>query len=236
MFKKVMVVLIGVVLFLSGGVVFSQSTQRTIQAHYPGITIYVNDQAIQPKDANGKVVEPFIVDGTTYLPVRAIGNALGCEVDWKPETNSVYLWENGAPASTQTNVQPSAQDGYFRYSQWGMTMEQVEELESAYRTTRRGTSITLTTEDNYGLLGVSSYVSYGFKDEKLVRGTISPYDFFTDAEFSSLVTAYIQKYGGDYYVEDHEDGTSSYFWTTKTCKIELEKEIDDEVWIRFVTF
>ena len=92
MFKKIMVALTAVALFLCGGVVFSQSTQRTLQAHYPGITIYLNDQVVTPKDANGKVVEPFIVDGTTYLPVRAVAGALGCEVGWIEETSSVYLW------------------------------------------------------------------------------------------------------------------------------------------------
>ena len=232
MLKKTMVVLIGIALFLSGGVVFSQSTQRTLQAHYPGITIYVNDQIIQPKDANGSVVEPFIVDGTTYLPVRAIGNALGCEVSWKPETNSVYLWGQGSSGSTQTVLQ----DGYFRGSKWGMTVDQIIELESKYRTTLRGTSLTLTTEDNYGLIGVSSYVSYGFTDGKLARGTVSPYDNPTDVEFTALFKDYVQKYGNDFWVTDHSDGTCSYFWKTKTCEIELERESDGEVWIRFVAF
>jgi hypothetical protein len=46
---------------------------------------------IQPKDANGKVVEPFISDGTTYLPVRAVCQALGKDIIWDGDTNSVYI-------------------------------------------------------------------------------------------------------------------------------------------------
>ena len=48
---------------------------------------------IEPKDVNGNVVEPFIIDGTTYLPVRAICNALGLKVNWNSETNTVELTE-----------------------------------------------------------------------------------------------------------------------------------------------
>ena len=128
------------------------------------------------------------------------------------------------------------QDGYFRNSTWGMTIEQIKGIESGYRTTLRGTSLTMTTEDNYGLIGVSSYVSFGFENGILVRGTISPYDEMDDATYTALISAYAQKYGKDYRVVDNPDGTSSYYWTTKTCEIEMEKETDNEVWIRFVSF
>ncbi len=44
-----------------------------------------------PKDANGNVVEPFTMNGTTYLPVRAISNALEKDVEWDGEAFSVYI-------------------------------------------------------------------------------------------------------------------------------------------------
>ena len=44
-----------------------------------------------PKDANGNVVEPFTMNGTTYLPVRAISNAFGKDVEWDGATQSVYI-------------------------------------------------------------------------------------------------------------------------------------------------
>lgn len=51
----------------------------------------VDGVSITPKDANGTVVEPFIVDGTTYLPVRAVGEAMGKTVDWDGRTHTVYV-------------------------------------------------------------------------------------------------------------------------------------------------
>ena len=35
--------------------------------------------------------EPFIIDGTTYLPVRALAEALGLAVEWDATTNTVKL-------------------------------------------------------------------------------------------------------------------------------------------------
>lgn len=68
---------------------------------YPGISVYIDDQKLEPKDANGKPVEVFTYNGTTYLPVRAIAEALGKNVQWDGKTQSVYLGQHGA-ASTPT--------------------------------------------------------------------------------------------------------------------------------------
>ena len=42
---------------------------------YPGISVYMDDQKLEPKDANGNPVMVFTYNGTTYLPVRAISVA-----------------------------------------------------------------------------------------------------------------------------------------------------------------
>lgn len=56
-----------------------------------GIKIVVDGQRVVPKDANGNTVEPFIYNGTTYLPVRAVATALGKEVYWDGPNYTVYL-------------------------------------------------------------------------------------------------------------------------------------------------
>lgn len=70
-------------------------TQKTIDV-YTGITIYVDDQMIEPKDANGNTVDPFIYNGTTYLPVRALSNALGKPIVWEGNTRSVYVGKHNS--------------------------------------------------------------------------------------------------------------------------------------------
>ena len=58
-----------------------------------GIKIIVDGQTLNPTDANGNKVEPIIYNGTTYLPVRAVANALGKAVYWDGPNYTVYLGE-----------------------------------------------------------------------------------------------------------------------------------------------
>lgn len=67
------------------------ATVKTIEANYMDIKLVVDGVPITPKDANGNVVEPFAFEGTTYLPVRAVGEALGKDVKWDGETKTVYI-------------------------------------------------------------------------------------------------------------------------------------------------
>lgn len=84
-----------------GGVVMSvipamgYDGTKTIQAVFKNIKICVDGVAMTPRDTAGKEVEPFIYNGTTYLPVRAVGEAVGKEVTYDGSTNTVYLGKSG---------------------------------------------------------------------------------------------------------------------------------------------
>lgn len=58
---------------------------------YPGINIFIDDQKLNPTDANGKPVEVFNYNGTVYLPVRAVSEALSQPVQWDGAARSVYV-------------------------------------------------------------------------------------------------------------------------------------------------
>ena len=78
-----------------------------VERFYKNIKIILNGINIEPKDVNGNIVGPFIIDGTTYLPVRAICKALGLEVNWNSETNTVELIEEKYnEISTEKNDTP----------------------------------------------------------------------------------------------------------------------------------
>ena len=72
-----------------------------------GITIEVDGEVIEPKDANGNTVEPAIYEGTTYLPVRAIATTLGMEVAWDGSTKTVILKSNGEGEPALASPQPT---------------------------------------------------------------------------------------------------------------------------------
>ncbi|MCL2461261.1 MAG: stalk domain-containing protein [Defluviitaleaceae bacterium] len=100
-FQAVVYVAVGLIIGLSFAFipkVNADTTTKTLQASYSGIKIVVNSQQITPKDPNGNIVDPFIVDGTTYLPVRAVAEALGQPVTWDGSTETVYIGQ--APTVT----------------------------------------------------------------------------------------------------------------------------------------
>lgn len=68
---------------VAGGTVWAGSGMKNIDVMYDNIKIYMDGELVKPKDANGQTVEPFIYNGTTYLPVRAVGNAY-----------SILLWHH----------------------------------------------------------------------------------------------------------------------------------------------
>ena len=57
------------------------------------IRIYVYGEKIVQTDTDLNKIEPFIYNGTTYLPVRAVSQALGKKVIWDEKANSVYIGE-----------------------------------------------------------------------------------------------------------------------------------------------
>ena len=85
----------------------AKNTVDKIEAVYCDIKLVVNGKNVVPKDADGKEVEPFIYNGTTYLPVRAVADALGKEVTWNGDTKTVSIGgepslviiEDGSPTS-----------------------------------------------------------------------------------------------------------------------------------------
>ncbi len=78
---------------ITGGVVFATTGTKTIEVIYNNIKVYKDNVLCELKDANGTIVEPFIYNGTTYMPVRGTANLAGMDVTWDGATQSVYLWD-----------------------------------------------------------------------------------------------------------------------------------------------
>ena len=76
---------------LVGGAAYAAGTTTLYDVIANGIKIVVDGQKLSPTDANGNPVEPIIYNGTTYLPVRAVANALGKAVYWDGANFTVYL-------------------------------------------------------------------------------------------------------------------------------------------------
>jgi hypothetical protein len=76
---------------------------KTLKVAYKDIKLVVDGVAVTPKDVNGTVVEPFVYNGTTYLPARALASALGKSVNYDGKTHTVYI---GKVPGKNTYLQP----------------------------------------------------------------------------------------------------------------------------------
>ena len=86
-------VLVGAI--LTSGAVLATNGSRMAELLYSNIKILLDGNEIVPKDANGNTIEPFIIEGTTYLPVRGIASSLGLNVEWDGATQTVKLNKPG---------------------------------------------------------------------------------------------------------------------------------------------
>lgn len=69
--------------------VFAYSGQKNISVAFNNIKLIV-----EGKEATSKNGEPFSYNGTTYVPIRTVGEALGKEVSWDSVTSSVIVGGN----------------------------------------------------------------------------------------------------------------------------------------------
>ena len=102
--KSVLIgLLIGIIVSGTSVLALTGAVQKTLD--YNNIKIVLNGQEPIPTNANGEYVEPFTIEGTTYLPVRAIASALGLEVDWDESTATVSLSENADDPTEEIPVE-----------------------------------------------------------------------------------------------------------------------------------
>lgn len=86
---KILCTTLAALLFAVG--VAASSNSRTIDIFFRNIKIMIDGAEYIPTDADGKTVEPFIYNGTTYLPVRAVATAFDKDVEWDGKNAVVYL-------------------------------------------------------------------------------------------------------------------------------------------------
>lgn len=89
------------------GVPALAATIKQINVAYSDIKITLNGQEIIPRDANGRIVEPFSVDGTIYLPIRAISETMGLNVTWDRVMNTVILFSPNDTVRPQPTPEPT---------------------------------------------------------------------------------------------------------------------------------
>ena len=88
----------------------------------PDYTIVIDGTARTFRDVNGKVVDPLLYEGSIYLPLRAIGELMGMNVEWDATDGTVFLsgevtdfdtnYPTGGTGSTAGNAKISMSEAY----------------------------------------------------------------------------------------------------------------------------
>ena len=88
--SRLLVFLLAAVLFVAAAVpAYAAMTGKDITV-FSGVNIFVDGRELHPTDVKGNEVDAFIYEGTTYVPLRAVGEALGAEVRTaSPDTTPV---------------------------------------------------------------------------------------------------------------------------------------------------
>lgn len=89
-FQGMVVGFLAAIIF-TGTMAYAATGEQGAKIFYNNIKIFIDGAQYVAKDVNGKVIEPFTMNGTTYLPVRAIATAFGKDVIWDGKTASVFL-------------------------------------------------------------------------------------------------------------------------------------------------
>lgn len=80
----------------------AQNAMKQLNVSYD-VNLKVNGVPAKMTDAAGKTVEPFVYDGTTYVPLRGVSQLLGAEIGYDASTKTATIKAETSPA-------PSAQD------------------------------------------------------------------------------------------------------------------------------
>lgn len=101
-------------LLISATTVTALAASGAIQIEVSPISVLVDGEVFQPKDAKGNDVMVFTYNGTTYAPLRALAEAYGLEVGYDGERHIATVSKQ--PTQTQP---PIADTGYADFEkQW----------------------------------------------------------------------------------------------------------------------
>ena len=138
---------------------FAAEGTQNIPVTYNNIKIIVDGETVRA-DA-----EPFIYNGTTYLPVRAVGEAVGRTVKWDGNTNTVYL-ESAGNNQVSEPTEPKADKSQILYDKNGMKI-----------------TFTGITKDEYGTVDVNLVIENNNSEKFSIN------DIMYEPVFSSEVAA-----------------------------------------------
>ena len=183
-----------------------KAENKKIIASEDSIKVILNGTEISLKDANGKTILPINFNGTIYLPVRAISQALGLTVAYDTASSTVKLTygnASGTAPNTQTdgtgsNTSTASTTGTAGTAVYSQTGNTVTKAEQAITATKVNESAVMVADS--GTLSIS-----GSTITKASGDTTSE----EDSNFYGLNAAVLAKSGSTVNISNTSIGTTS---------------------------
>ena len=212
-----------------GAPTVAKEAAESITAVYRNIKLVVDGVLVEPKDANGNIVEPFIYNGTTYLPVRAVGEAFNKNVDWDGEENTVYLggvvekpakeltlWNRSYIECSEPNHFGFKESKAETYISWNSRDGGEEVASDRYKRTAtikyplnalaksvKGEFYLTGDEKSEGILKILNSNGKVIYESPLMRKTTAPVQFDVNVENEISVTFQFERVGKNYVGDTH---------------------------------
>lgn len=96
-------IIMAVILTLSSLTAFAAGGSRTLEAVY-GIQLVLNGEQAVLTDSRGNAADPFTVDGTTYVPLKALVDLFSggkTTVGWDQATDTAYIGSLAKPGNAE---------------------------------------------------------------------------------------------------------------------------------------
>lgn len=202
--------------------------QNVVATFRPDITLKVNGTTYNVRDTNGNLVSPLLYNGTTYLPLSALGRMLDADVSWDASTNTVII--NDADTASDYIGEAKAKDIALKHA--GLSSSKVTFL-----------PVKLDWDDGRQVYEVEFYSGNKEYDYEIdaASGAIVSYDY--DVENYTIPASqtgdYISREKAQQLAQakapnatlvklefDHDDGRAIYEGELRDGRTEYEFEID----------
>lgn len=230
---------------------FASWLDQTIKASYRNISVYVNGTVKQAKNVSGVVIEPFIVDGTTYVPLRGIADILGYQVSFNPTTYRIDITGTDISTLTQRIIQ---QEATIKALEAKLAAQAVDLADMEDQLNDDYTDIEGIDIENIILDGDEDDIEVAVYVDLNTTGLIAEWDALTDAEIlnflqdivddildefpTAAITGFIEDEDSsdeleDFYINTRDDvvfgsGSSSNIDTIAELEDELQAEFDTD--------
>lgn len=158
-----------------------------------GIQVELQGKNIDLRDEQGDVLYPITYEGNTYLPVRAIGNAMGLSVAWDGAANKVVLGgeeipsqeEPRAPIEKSTRSNPAAigtkqsfeKENVIEKYSGSVSVDEVIRGEEAWAIVSEANRFNSAPAEGYEYLLAKISISINTIDKVDAKADISPVNF-----------------------------------------------------------